>query len=136
MINFLINTEESYNEISIYISKFKQNKSLEKNDYISILEHTYNILNNSNVNHKYYNIGLSAICHMSEIEISDSLINQLLNDCIVSSRIFLYKKMLHENQRNNIESVFDIVAQNFYTLPSGTISASPPTLVVIIGLSK
>lgn len=121
MKSFLINTKKSYNEITNFINQYKKNKSLENIDYKDILEHTYNILNNSNGNQKYYNIGLSAICHIAEIGISDNLINQLLNDCIVSSRIFLYKKMLHEDQRNSIESVFDIVAQNFYTLPSGTI---------------
>lgn len=64
-----------------------------------------------------YNLCLSSICHIANINHSDLMIQQLLHDCIIKSRIFLYDGLL-ETIRPEYSphiSAQDSILQNFYT---------------------
>lgn len=47
-----------------------------------------------------YNQCLSAICHIANYNSSDRMVQQLLHDCIVKSRVFLYDNLLKKNNAN------------------------------------
>ncbi len=122
MNNFIKNTNECFLIVADYIIKLQKNKDLDNNEYKILLENTYALLNDCEENDEYYNIGLSAICHVSEKLPQDTLVKQLLLDCIVSSRVFLYRQMLLDRNVNLIEeSYIDLFAKSYYTQPTGTI---------------
>lgn len=117
MITFQ-NTEESKDIVIELVEKLKKENSLDFISYKSLLEATHALFTDKN--NDSYNLGLYAICHMGEALPEDPFLLQLLNDCIVASRIFLYKDMLPFNQ-NIEESFIDSFAKGFYTLDTGTV---------------
>src|SRR5882672_8452460 len=64
-----------------------------------------------------YNLCLAAICHVADKVPSDAMVRQLLHDCIVKSRIFLYDDLLAKqlDDFNPNVSVQDEFAKAFYT---------------------
>lgn len=110
--------EESKNQVVLSIEKLKENTSLDFNEFKHLLELTFSLLNSNDDDS--YNIGLYSICHIGEFLPEDTFLLQLLNDCIISSRIFLYKEMLPKNDLIK-DSFFDSYAKEFYTLDSGTV---------------
>ncbi|MES2181542.1 MAG: DEAD/DEAH box helicase [Pseudomonadota bacterium] len=64
-----------------------------------------------------YNLCLSVICHIADSNYEDLMVDQLLHDCIVKSRIFLYDGLLHKNHNkyNPLVSTTDQIIESFYT---------------------
>lgn len=76
---------------------------------------TYRLLDSENESD--YNLCLSIICHIADTDYDDLMVDQLLHDCIVKSRIFLYDGLLHKNHKNYnpIISTTDQILESFYT---------------------
>lgn len=80
-----------------------------------MLIETYRLLDSDD--EENYNLCLSSICHIANINHSDIMVQQLLHDCIIKSRIFLYDGLL-ESIRPEYSphiSAQDSILQNFYT---------------------
>jgi len=118
MISLFQTTKESIKQVITLVEKLKDKELLEFNDFKSLLESTYSLLNLNDDD--AYNIGLYSICHIGEYLPKDIFLLQLLNDCIVSSRVFLYKEMLPKNDLIE-DSFFDSYAKEIYTLDTGTV---------------
>ncbi len=93
------------------IKKLKTKEEISFPEYKQSLELAHMILNSDNI--EEYNLGLSVICHVATSQPKDILIQQLLHDCIVNSRIFLYANMLKNNEYHN--SQFDDIKRFIYT---------------------
>ncbi|ELS9243394.1 DEAD/DEAH box helicase [Vibrio cholerae] len=92
----------SKNEVSVEI--------LEK-----LLIDVYRLLDSKNEND--YNQCLSAICHIANYNSSDSMVQQLLHDCIVKSRVFLYENLIEKNNETYLPYISpqDSILRSFYT---------------------
>lgn len=105
------------------LRKVKQNNELSKHEYKLILEIAYNLLTSEE--ESYYNMGLSIICHVAESKPEDAFIHQLLFDCIIESRVFLYHEMYQKIDEKYLKSIsygtLDQFAKSFYTLRTGTV---------------
>lgn len=64
-----------------------------------------------------YNLCLSSICHIADIAPKDKMVQQLLHDCIIKSRVFLYSNLLSANSESFSpqHSFQDTILQNHYT---------------------
>lgn len=64
-----------------------------------------------------YNLCLAVICHVADKVPADTMVRQLLHDCIVKSRVFLYETLLAEkyDDFNPMISLQDSFAEAFYT---------------------
>ncbi|EEG1321471.1 hypothetical protein GWR47_24405, partial [Salmonella enterica] len=64
-----------------------------------------------------YNSCIKAICHIANLQLEDAMVQQLLHDCIIKSRIFLYDDMLGNSDigYNPNISPQDIFLKSFYT---------------------
>lgn len=97
------------------VKALKDGAALPENDIATLLRSTYLLLN-SNENDDY-NLCLSAICHASELHNKSARTRDLLNECIVKSRVFLYQDMLSQN--DNVDKPhlgsFARFAKEFYT---------------------
>lgn len=112
-----------YDDINKLLEKLKEKKTLSYSEYKELLEGTFSLLQKDIDNEDCYNLSLSVICHVAEYLPQDSLINELLIECISASRVFLYRDMLSEKSElvKKIEpSLTDDFARDFYTLESGT----------------
>jgi helicase len=92
-------------------------------DLKELLERSYQILRNDDYDdYKAYNLGLSSICHVANLKPEDGLIQALLHECVVQSRVFLYNQMILSSKNVDVElvnydlSVFDEFTKEFYTL--------------------
>ncbi len=103
-------------------TKIEQNLlEIKKNKINSIefledtLIETYRLLDSEDESD--YNLCLSVICHIADSNYEDLMVDQLLHDCIVKSRIFLYDGLLHKNHNkyNPIVSTTDQIIESFYT---------------------
>ncbi len=113
----------NYDEINDLLEKLKKDKILPDSDFKKLLEGTYNLLQKDIDNDDWYNLSLSVICHVSEYLPRDSLVNELLLECISSSRVFLYRDMLEKKFPDllmNKSSLFEDFARAFYTLNTNT----------------
>jgi len=94
-------------------------KEFQISDYKEILERNYSLLSNGTEEAVVYNLGLSVICHVADSLPKDPLINQLLHDCIVKSRVFLYNDMVSINHQEYTKSIdissFDLIGEEYYT---------------------
>lgn len=118
MISLFQTKEESTEQIIALVEKLKNNGFLEFNEFKILLESTYSLLNSND--DESYNMGLYSICHIGEYLPTDIFLLQLLNDCIISSRVFLYKEMLPKNDLIK-DSFLDSYAREIYTLDTGTV---------------
>lgn len=109
--------------INNLIKQLKTESTLSFQQYKSLLEKAYPLF--SSKEDHIYNIGLSVICHVAESKPEDPFIQQLLYDCIVASRVFLYSEMyekLEKNFKDNITtSLMDFFSKEFYTLETETV---------------
>ncbi|RQO42454.1 hypothetical protein DBR39_00840 [Chryseobacterium sp. KBW03] len=119
MISILHNLDDSKKIVIKSVDKLKESGTLEFSEFKVLLENTYSLLNSNDDD--AYNIGLYSICHIGEYLPIDNFLLQLLNDCIVSSRVFLYKEMLPKKIKVIEDSFFDSFAKEIYTLDSGTV---------------
>lgn len=105
------------------LNRLKESSELSLKEYKFLLEASYYLL--SSENDEYYNIGLSIICHVAEEKPKDKFIQQLLFDCIVESRVFLYHEMYEKIDKKYSESIgpgmLDEFTKSFYTLATGTV---------------
>lgn len=104
--------------IVIYqVSALKNGALLAEDDLATLLKSSYLLLNSTDSDD--YNICLSAICHAAEVEPKTLRISMLLNECIIKSRVFLYREMLaNANGKNEIAPELDLFAsfaRDFYS---------------------
>lgn len=111
-----------FHELSLLLENLKKDKALPYNDYKKLLEGTYHLLQKDVENEDWYNLSLSVICHVSEYLPNDSLLKELLIECISASRVFLYRDMLEQKFPNSFQtsSYFEDFARAFYTLETNT----------------
>lgn len=113
MIYSQVSNQEKIQEL---LGKLRSNNELKTNEYKELLERTHSFLLRNSSNDVDYNLCLSVICHVGDKKPKDSLINQLLIDCIVQSRVFLYKDMLDGKSEGFDFSDYDLIGKEFYTL--------------------
>lgn len=105
------------------LEKLKKSASLINSEYKLMLETAYYLA--SSEKDEEYNLGLSIICHVAEAKPKDTFIHQLLFDCIIESRVFLYHEMYKKIDDRYKESIghgtLDNFSESFYTLSTGTI---------------
>lgn len=101
------------------VEALKSNESVSKDDLISLLRATYELLDEQDDDSQ--NLALASICHIADKSPSDTMVQALLNECIIKSRIFLYREMLgNQNQEflpNNPLDSYAAFAQLHYTDP-------------------
>jgi superfamily II DNA/RNA helicase len=97
------------------LAEIKSKEAVKISTLEKMLIETYRLLDSEDENH--YNLCLSSICHVANINHDDVMVQQLLHDCIIKSRIFLYDGLL-ESIRPDYSphiSAQDSILQNFYT---------------------
>ncbi len=102
-------------EIQTKLDVIKDGATLETADTEKFLIQVYQLLDSTEENE--YNLCLAAICHVADTKPHDLMVQQLLHDCIVKSRIFLYDNLLDRNIDSfepNI-SFQDEIAKSYYT---------------------
>jgi ERCC4-related helicase len=90
-----------------YLQKIINNEELPYTNMKELLERTHSLFVKCD---GFYNLGLAVICHVAEMSLTDVLLKQLLYECIVESRIFLYGDMLGEAY---FEGVYDSIINDF-----------------------
>jgi helicase len=98
------------------LSTLRRQDGLSLKEYKELLERTHSFLLRNSSDDTDYNLGLSVICHVGDKKVEDPLICQLLIDCIVQSRVFLYADMTGIADVDHLISDFDIVGKELYTL--------------------
>ena len=118
MLSFL--EETSLKSVNSLLKKLRFSRNLTDAEYRLLLKSTFALLSFE----QHYNLCLSVICHVADKKPLSIIVKQLLYDCIVESRIFLYKNMLLRIDDRFADyvnsSAFDIFSQVFYTLQTGT----------------
>ncbi len=115
----IYSSKNNSHKISEILEKIKSGESLDFSMLKELLERTYHLLKNDAEYYDNYNLGLSIICHVADMGISDSFLLRLLNDCVVQSRVFLYNSMFRSKLSLNEPPSFtfiDEIAKEFYTL--------------------
>lgn len=113
----MIYTQTSNREkIQALLTKLRQQDALSLKEYKELLERTHSFLLRNSENDADYNLCLSVICHVGDKKIADTLIRQLLVDCIVQSRVYLYTEMTGFENIDKFVSDFDIISKELYTL--------------------
>lgn len=119
----MIVNNNNIEQIKRLIEQLKKERSLPVKLYKNLLEKAYPLL--SSDDDSIYNLGLSVICHVAESRPKDKFIQQLLYDCIVASRVFLYSEMFEKVEKDfkaNISTSFmDLISKEFYTLDTETV---------------
>lgn len=102
-------------EIKHLLLRLKNKEVLSIKEVEKFLINTYRLLDSSS--EEDYNLSLSVICHVADSNPEDLLVQQLLHDCIIKSRIFLYDVLLKEKVESFAPQVsaLDILAKSFYT---------------------
>ena len=95
------------------LSTLRRQDGLSLKEYKELLERTHSFLLRNSSDDTDYNLGLSVICHVGDKKVEDSLIQQLLVDCIVQSRVYLYADMTGFDNVANLMSDFDIVSKEW-----------------------
>ncbi|WP_110791636.1 DEAD/DEAH box helicase [Cronobacter sakazakii] len=77
---------------------------------------------------KNYNQCVRVICHIADKKIKDALVQQLLHDCIIKSRIFMYDDMLELSDISYKPDISpqDIFLKNFYTSSKSDTTLTKP----------
>jgi helicase len=114
-------TTDNSKKIRVLLENLKSfPKEFQISDFKEILERDYALLSTNANNNENYNLGLSVICHVADNLPDDPLIKQLLHDCIVKSRMFLYDGMISnsfKDYKNQISvSDFDLIGEAYYIM--------------------
>lgn len=97
--------------------KTLKNYKLNMGEYKELLERTHSFLLTNSSESDDYNLSLSVICHVANKLPEDVFIQQLMYDCIVQSRVFLYKDMVRTSFFDNIQiPSYDYISKEYYTL--------------------
>lgn len=101
--------------INNLINEINISSEINTENYVSLLENTHFLLNNSD-NDKDYNLALKAICNVAERKPKERIVQQLLFDCIVASRVYPYESMLEKQITDLIyqKSIYDYVGEEHY----------------------
>lgn len=122
---FALRNNIEINKVQQLLESLKSTGNLSFSEHKELLERAYHLLSDGTLTPELYNLGLSIICHVAENLPSDLFIRQLLYDCIVASRIFLYNTMLSKKHSAFFEAVkmglFDLFAESYYTLDTKTV---------------
>ncbi|WP_413725617.1 DEAD/DEAH box helicase [Sodalis sp. RH16] len=106
------------------IQSFKIRNSFNLSFLEDALISIYRLLDDNN----NYNQCVKLICHIADKKIEDALVQQLLHDCIVKSRIFMYDDMLEKSKINYEPDISpqDIFLRNFYTSSKSDTTLTKP----------
>lgn len=117
-------------EIKTLLSKLRGKDLLSIEELENLLINTYRLLDSEDEND--YNLSLSVICHVADSKPQDKLILQLLHDCIIKSRIFLYDNLLETYLENYIPQISaqDSLARSFYTSKTTDTILTKPQKVI------
>lgn len=103
--------------------KLKNGNEVGNRKILKLLENTYTLV--SSEDNEYYNQGLKNICYIANQRYEDLMIKQVLHDCIIQSRVFLYEDMI---QKHNIQysdeikmTLIDAISKELYTLETDTV---------------
>lgn len=102
-------------KITYGIEKIRSKKKISTDALETLLIDVYRLLDSKD--EQDYNQCLSAICHIANYNSDDRMVQQLLHDCIVKSRVFLYDNLLEKNNETYIPNISpqDNLLRNFYT---------------------
>ncbi|MFB4202652.1 hypothetical protein KBTX_01648 [wastewater metagenome] len=102
-------------QIAYGIEKLRDKKEVSTEIIENLLIDVYRLLDSKD--ERDYSRCLSAICHVANYNSSDNMVQQLLHDCIVKSRIFLYDNLLEKNNEAYFPNISfqDNLLRNFYT---------------------
>lgn len=117
-----------------FLNSLKITKKMDLGNLENILIKIYRLLDfNEN-----YNECVKIICHVADKRINDSLIQQLLHDCIVKSRIFMYDDMLESYNFNYNPDISpqDIFLRNFYTSSKSNTTLTKPQKEIFYQFKK
>jgi len=110
-------------EISILASNIEINESFQ--EYEKIDEVLNGGVTLDNINIRIPVLLTYEICHVAESKPEDTCIHQLLLDCIIESRVFLYHDMYKKMDSVYKEKIgygnLDSFSESFFTLSTGTI---------------
>lgn len=84
------------------ISIIKSGEALSEGELIVWLKDVYNLLDYDKG--KSYNLSLASICYIADSNPSSPVVQALLNETIIKSRIFLYRDMLNKKNNDFIEN--------------------------------
>lgn len=103
----------SIENLEMELDKIKNSKGKKINLVEDFLIDIYRRLDHA----ENYNSCIKAICHIANLQLEDAMVQQLLHDCIIKSRIFLYDDMLGNSDigYNPNISPQDIFLKSFYT---------------------
>ncbi len=110
-------------DLNLFLSEIKTGK-VDNEQIKELLEQTYVLLENYSENEIAYNLSLKVICHIANLKPENLLLKELLKECIIKSRVFLYKdKMLKDYYNENIyaDDIITLFSKSLYTLDDGTI---------------
>lgn len=102
-------------QIAYGIGKIRSKQEVSTDTLETLLIDVYRLLDSKD--ERDYNQCLSAICHIANYNSDDSMVQQLLHDCIVKSRVFLYDNLLEKNNETYVPIISpqDNLLRNFYT---------------------
>ena len=118
------------------VNKIKSSKDISDELIEDLLIRVYRLLDSDK--NDDYNLCLSAICHTANINNTDNLVQQLLHDCIIKSRIFLYDNLLFKNDHEYHPhiSAQDILLQSFYTSKNTNTTLTKPQKEIFDAFNK
>ncbi|GEM_PF-5591514 len=101
--------------VQAQLDRLKAKEVIEIPEIESLLLQTYKLLDSEE--EPDYNLCLAIICHIADADPRDVMVRQLLYDCVIKSRVFLYNNLLKERIKNFDPhvSVQDNIAESFYT---------------------
>lgn len=101
--------------IKTTLSNIKSKNNISTGELEGALITTYRLLDSKIESD--YNLCLSSICHIANLKHTDRMVQQLLHDCIIKSRVFLYNNLLSATTPGYSPefSAQDSILQNFYT---------------------
>lgn len=102
-------------KVEITVNKMKSKSKVCVEELELLLIEVYRLLDSKNEHD--YNKCLSAICHVADLNSKDVMVQQLLHDCIIKSRVFLYESLLNSKSETYAPYVTpqDNWLRNFYT---------------------
>lgn len=102
-------------QIAYGIKRIREKQEISIDTLEDLLIGVYRLLDSKD--ERDYNQCLSAICHLANYNSANSMVQQLLHDCIVKSRIFLYDNLLKKNDATYFPEISfqDNFLVNFYT---------------------
>jgi len=123
-------------QIKEILQKIKNRDEISISNLEDILIDTYRLLDSSD--DENYNLSLSVICHTANLNHQDKMIQQLLHDCIIKSRIFLYDNLLQKINPTYTPTISaqDNLLQSLYTSSKTNTTLTKPQKEVFDSFQK